>query len=400
MKKAFTLLLFITSFLSFCQTTYQAGYFISNNGKKTDCLIKNIGWKNSPSQFVYKLSENTESTTETIDNVSFFSVSGYEFRRFTVNLDRSTNDVGRMSVTPDPEWETKTVFLKVLVKGKAALYHYEDGNLVRFFVSTDDNATAQQLVYKQFIRNTGIETNTKFRGQLYDIMKDKMPDANRYKNLKYDKDALVKLFLEYNGADSEDSEILAASQNKAVINFKITPGVNFASADAVRNDLPNAEMNFDTKPVFRIGAEIELLFPFNNNKWALFADPNYYQYKNTSTVANYTWTVDVKYIDIPAGIRHYMYLNSKSKLFLDAAYVLTFSTGSSTVSYSYISDSQTYSKSFKASANTYVSFGAGYSYDRYSIEARLNLNREILSNVDYVNSSLSSVGIILGYKIF
>ena len=400
MKQTFTLLFLLTYFVSFCQTTYQSGYFITNNGKKTDCLIKNIGWKNSPTQFVYKLSENAESNTETIDNVSFFSVSGYEYRRFTVNLDKSTSDIGRMSTLPDPEWELKTLYLKVLVKGMATLYHYEDGNLVRFFVSTDDNTTAQQLVYKQYLLDTGIKTNTKFRGQLYDIMKNRLPDANRYKNLKYDNDALIKLFIEYNGDDSVNSENLTIAQNKTVINFKITPGVNFVSSDAVRTDVPNQIMNYDTKAVFRIGAEIELMFPFNNNKWALFADPNYYQYKNSGTVANYIWTTEAKYIDVPFGIRHYLYLNSKSKLFLNAAYVLSVNIGSSSVHYSYTSDSQKYSNSFKLTSNPYISFGAGFSYDRYSLEARFNIKRELLSNTTYVNASLGSASLILGYRIF
>jgi len=400
MKKAFTLLLLFTSFLSFCQTTYQSGYFITNDGKRTECLIKNIGWKNSPSQFTYKASENAESSIATISDVSFFSVPGYEFRRFEVNVDISTGDVGRMSDSPEPEWVSKTVFLKAIVKGKATLYQYEDGNIVRFFVSTDGDASARQLEYKQYLSGGSVATNTKFRGQLYDVMKDRIADANRYKNLKYKSEALTKIFVEYNGADSKGSQNVTALEKRTMVNFKITPGVNFMSASAVRNDIPNPELKFDPKPVFRIGAEIEVLLPFNNNKWALFADPNYYQYNNTSSVENYTWTIDVKCFDVPVGIRHYMYLNSKSKLFLDVAYVLSFTNSSKAVSYSYVSDFQTYSKAFKGAANPYFAAGAGFSYDRYSVEARFNIKRDILSNTEYADSGLSSVSLILGYKIF
>ena len=364
------------------------------------CLIKNLAWKNNPTTFAYKFSVNEDVKTESIDNISYFSVSDYEFERFNVDLDVSTNDMSRMSATADPEWEKRTVFLKKLVEGKSTLYYYEDGNLIRFFVTNNDQKTVQQLVYKQYVPHTYIETNTKFIGQLYDIMKEKLPDPAIYKKLKYDKASLIKLFLKYNAANGIDSKNIVASQDNAIINFKFTPGILFVSADAIRNDVPNQKMDFGSKAAIRIGAEVELLFPFNNHKWALFTDPYYFQYENTGSVANYTWKANVKFVDIPAGVRHYMYINKKSKLFLNVAYVLSLNTGSSSVAYSYISDSQTYSKAFKVKNSPYFAFGVGFSYERYSIEGRLNLKRELLPNTDYVNATLGSVGLIFGYKIF
>ena len=400
MKQAITLLLLFTAFLGFSQNSYQPGYFVSNDGTTTNCLIRNIGWKDSPTEFDYKLTEAAETQKANIKNVKKFNVSGYEFRRFTTDIDRSGNDVSRMSIKEAPEFIRETLFLKVLVDGKATLLHYEDSNLVRYFVSTDDNATAQQLVYKQYESDGKVGYNNKFRGQLFDIMKDKLKDPERFKSIRYSKDPLVKLFLEYNGGSGQEVSNLSASQNKSVINFKITPGVNFTSLDAMRRDGAGQKFDFDGKAIFRIGAEIELQLPFNNNKWALFVDPNYSQYKNKGALKNYKWNADFKYLEVPAGVRHYMYLNENSKLFIDAMYVLALNVGTSQISYNYLSDGQQYANPFDVTKTSYAAIGAGFSYSRYSAEVRLNLNRGILHNYVLVKSEYSSVSFILGYKLF
>lgn len=40
------------------QSIFERGYFIDTTNHKIDCLIKNVGWKNNPSDFEYKLDEN------------------------------------------------------------------------------------------------------------------------------------------------------------------------------------------------------------------------------------------------------------------------------------------------------------------------------------------------------
>ena len=49
-------LLFL-SFIGFTQIRFEKGYFITNYGKRIDCFIKDIDWKNNPTKFDYKLNE-------------------------------------------------------------------------------------------------------------------------------------------------------------------------------------------------------------------------------------------------------------------------------------------------------------------------------------------------------
>ncbi len=79
------------------------------------------------------------------------------------------------------------------------------------------------------------------------------------------------------------------------------------------------------QPGLIVGIELEALLPFNKNKWALFTAPTYQQLKfNESQGIKPSGTAHIKgkytFIDLPIGIRHYFYLNEKSKLFIDGAF--------------------------------------------------------------------------------
>ena len=56
-KQLLILLIFISTFNSYAQTSFEKGYFINNEGQKTDCLIKNIDWKDNPTEIKFKYTE-------------------------------------------------------------------------------------------------------------------------------------------------------------------------------------------------------------------------------------------------------------------------------------------------------------------------------------------------------
>ena len=61
MKRILPFLALLAFTASFSQITYQPGYFINNSGSKTECLIKNVAWKDNPVEFDYKLSEGADN---------------------------------------------------------------------------------------------------------------------------------------------------------------------------------------------------------------------------------------------------------------------------------------------------------------------------------------------------
>jgi len=407
MKK--NLIVLLTLLISICtaaQINFEPGYIINNYGVKINCLIKNVAWKNSPVSLDYKKEDSSETITSKIEDISAFSVAGYNFERFVVQLDRSTNDYERMSVSKKPEFRKETVYLKKLVGGSATLYKYEDGNLIRFF-TRKGTSNPEQLIYKSYRDGAQVGYNNSYKGQLYNIMKDKITDNDKYKYADYDEKSLVKLFLDYNGASDEEIKKYNDGQTNSSFNIKITPGINFSSTSNSKKDAQGT-FELQSKPVFRIGIEAEWVLSFNKNKWSLFIEPNFQSYDDSdsktygeglSEISN-DWAVSYKYIDVPLGIRHYMFLNQKAKLFINVAYLYSFVMGDSGSNFKYGSSFSSYELKATAANSSGFLAGAGFSYKNLSIEARYNFKREIFPNYGDWSSKYKSFGIILGYKIF
>lgn len=396
MKKILSLLLLFISISSLAQINYEAGYFINNNGIKTECLIRNLAWKDNPVEFEYKKNENDEPRKARIGEVTEFSIgNSYKFRRFTVNIDRSGNLIDNLSNKKAPEWQEETVLLKTLVEGDITLYQFEDNNLVRFFFSVAPYKTAEQLVFKEYVSDDShVNENNYFRQQLYTTLKSPKLKTADFENLDYSRRDLVQLFLVYNNSDGKQFTDFQNKQNKSSFNLKVIAGVSMATINfSTSDDIPEPRDSESKKTAFRIGFEAELILPFNQNKWSLFLDPNYQAANSEGKINNWAVTIDFKAIELPMGIRHYMYLNNKSRIFIDAGYVLGFSLNSSIIYKTAYND---HPMEIGNSSNFFV--GAGFSSGRYSIEARYNSRRELLPNYFSWRAQYEGISLTAGYK--
>jgi hypothetical protein len=291
----------------------------------------------------------------------------------------------------DIKWNDETLYLKVLVEGDLALYQYEGTNIVKYFYSNGKHTTAEQLIFKEYVDGTTIKNISQYKQQLYNMMKGAFPSMAKFERLKYKKDHLTDIFREYNEAVSATTTDYTKTQNQGKFALKITPGVGFTTLEIANEMIPNSYAKFDNKTSFRIGIELEYIMPFNNNKWSLFADPNYQTYKNEVAMDNYSYTLKYDFIELPLGVRHYMFLNDKSKIFIDAMYVLDFNLGGSQVQF----NEQRPLEITKASN---YALGVGFNYERLSIEARHNFVHGILRSYPAWAADFSTTNIILGYR--
>ncbi len=399
MKKLLTVIAFFAVLSAQAQITYQQGYFINNQGKKTECLIKNVAWKNNPTRFDYKTDEGTSPVTASIDDVAEFSVAGaYRFRRFTLDVERSSTDAAHLSDFREPDWKRETLFLKVLAEGKLNLYQYEDDKIVKYFYGEGSNAI--QLLYKQYKVNGEIKENAAFRQQLYNLMKSTGKEAKSYENIKYRREDLLKLFVDYNGTDGQKSTNLTEKQNKGKLQLKVTAGAGLAmlTIDNSSGGLGTGEHELKNSVMYRFGAELEYILPFNNNKWSLFFDPNISFYKNDDTTkfsnstATFSWDVTYNYLELPAGARYYMFLNKESKIFIDLGYALAVNLGSAKIRYNNALD-------YDISNSANLITGVGYNYKSLSAEVRYGFGRGLLNDYSVWDADYSTVSLILAYKI-
>ncbi|HLS31621.1 MAG TPA: hypothetical protein VK021_12250 [Flavobacteriaceae bacterium] len=189
------LLLFL-SFNSYAQITFEAGYFIDWDNQKTNCLIKNLDWKNNPTEFEYKLTENSEPQKATIENVKEFGIddiSKYVGRN--VLIDKTYNDeIKRLTEESRPVFQEDEVFLKVLVEGKANLYAYVEGRLQKYFYSVNDSQAEQLIFKKNLDKNSNIRTNNAYKQQLFNDLKCSTISDKRIERLQYKRKDLINFF--------------------------------------------------------------------------------------------------------------------------------------------------------------------------------------------------------------
>ncbi len=407
MKKIIPIILtLLLSYSLAAQINFEKGYFIDNKGLKTECLIKNIDWKNNPTEFKYKLSESGKPTTKTIKEIAEFGVSELKYKRYLVKIDRASNNLDKLSVFSKPKFKDETLFLKNLIKGEASLYIYTDGNLKRFFYSTSD-INIEQLVFKRYtITDSKIGKNFLFRQQLFNTLKCKSLSLNNTKRLNYSKKDLVNYFKKYNQCINPTSLSKEKKQRKVLFNLSIRPGINLTSFKVLRRNadiltLSNVKVDYGTIKGYRFGIETEFIMPFNKNKWSVIFEPtfNHFEAESKTLESTNSQTAEVNFnsFELPFGIRHYFFLNQKSKFFINAELSIIFNNKTK------IDFEKDYTKDIlfdKTRSN--LSFGIGYNYNnKFSFEYRYFKKDEVFDKFKtFKTSDYQNMSFILGYTLF
>ena len=400
------LCLFVTIFSLNCysQISFEKGYYIDKTNQKIECLIKNIDWNNNPTKITYKLSDNGEPRVIRSKSIKEFGIyNDVKYISATVNIDRSSDDLDDLSTNKNPIFNKESLFFKVLVEGKSNLYVYTDGNLRRYFYSKE-NSEIEQLIFKRYktIVNK-IGENNRFRQQLWTDLKCSNLKLKKIQGLDYKKNNLVPFFVAYNECHNSLINI-QSKPKKDLFNLTVRPRLNSSSLtmEYLFSDLRDTD--FGNKTGFGIGLEAEFIIPFNKNKWAVTIEPTYQRFKSaktkkiSSSLANILTTeVDYKSIELPISLRHYFFLNKKSKLFIDVSYIFDLNLKSSI---NFVRDVKYSLGTLKIASRNNLGFGLGYKlYDKYSLEMRYQTSRKVLDS-NFWDSDFKTVSIIFGYSLF
>jgi hypothetical protein len=384
------LLLACASTLS-AQSRYKSGYIIDNDGKRSDVAIFDKDWTQSPEDITYRIAGRAEPRKGRIDEVREFKVGDNKFVRFQVKMDVSSQDQENLSENNDPEWQTRTVFLKQIVEGKADLYRFRDPKLELFFFSLD-NADVEQLVYKKVritaansgrnadVRPAGYAENLFYKSQLAarvscgdSTASDRMP--------QYQQSALQKYFERFNACNGEK-----VVQKDSTSNFSValTAGWDFATYRYEDIALPSP-LGDNNDPGFQVGVAAEFTLPFNNRKWSILAQPTY-QSSIGSNPDRYHQSVE-----IPLGVRHFFYLQSLD-LFVNGLVVLDIPIKyEATKAASPLPEAKVTSGIAICAAA-----GGGIRFKQFTLEGRYYIQR---SYTDFYVAQYSKMSVILGYRL-
>ncbi|SDI14342.1 hypothetical protein [Winogradskyella thalassocola] len=382
MKPILFVFLFITTSV-IAQINYQEGYFITEDNKKISCLIKNEDWIKSPVNFRYKLTQSDEVKTSTISDVIEFAILNTDIYYVRHQLSEDLN-------TPIVD---KLVFLKVLIKGDGSLLEYVNKSSY-FFYQLNDNRLMYLSVPTKKDKSKNVKASNLFRKELYKNLDCETFTVSTYNNLKYSRSDLTKLFLDYNSCKGSNSDNIYDNRYKAYLKFKVFGGINLHSSvsntyayDFGYNlppsggsgtvDVTNSgtTIEFGQQTNYSIGAEIEVFLGLNRNKWSVFTSPNYQSMSNLSgskriDYYSFNYVVDVSsvsFIELPLGVRYYMNINEKTKIFTHLAY-----SNNVIVSSDYSQELEGASNNFegKLASNTknfnaYI--GVGLNYDKFAL---------------------------------
>lgn len=412
-KNLLLVLLAILSVHGYSQIVFEKGYFIDNSDQKTECLIKNIDWKNNPIDFEYKFSEEGEIFYTTIDDVKEFGIDNVsKFIRANVEIDKSSEKINDLSYEKNAVFVKEKLFLKTLVEGKYNLYIYNTIGLERFFYSTD-SISLEQLIYKSYtISENKIGKNNKYKQQIWSNLKCPSITMSELERLEYKRKSLTDFFVKFNVCNDSKFENYNTKVKKDLFNLNLRLHLNNTS---LNNSIILVENSYYYNPVeidlgndfgFSIGAEAEFILPFNKNKWGLIIEPKYQRFKSENTKdVNFvsgrklTTTIDYKSLEIPIGIRYYFHINEKSKIFINASYEFDISFNSS-IQFKRTVDNSDYGN-FEILTSNNLATGIGYKFmNKYSLEVRYHTPRNLNTNYTYFDSKFNKLSFILGYTLF
>lgn len=266
-----------------------------------------------------------------------------------------------------------------------------------FFFSLN-NEEPIQLVYKRYKNKQKINVNESYKKQIFDALKCSAIDLNKIKKLDYYKNELISIFNSYNICKMDSSHIYE-TKNKGKFNLWARLGYlnsnldfNYRTGTIISGE---ATESIGNSTSFYVGLELEYLLPFNNNKWSILLSPSYQSYNQSKSfmrsqsLSTFNEDVDYTYLDILFGVRHYFFLNTKSRIFINGGYVFTLDLNDSMISEREINSTSS------------ISLGIGYDFNnKFNAEVRYNTGRDLLNSFEFrtISTDFSYLGIILGYN--
>ena len=374
------------------QTNFEKGYYITINGNKVECYIKNDDWLHSPLYIKYKMNENSKINTISNKQINKLVIPNkFIFERHLVDIEKQDSNLNKLTESRKFNYNKESLFLKVLVDGKARLLKYNDKNVNYFYYQ--NNKKVLPLKYKVFKSKKNILLkNLDFQQTLKNEFNCSSKKIN-YK-IKYKESSIVKYFQEYNKCINSSFNTFSNETKKGKLNIYGKVSVGIANSDILFSGT-YTKYEFNSKLIFKLGLEFEYILPFNNNKWAVFAEPTYQSYstesKPLSQGAASFLSINYKSIELPIGVRHFLFTKNSNKFYLNAGFNLD----------NILSGEINFNNSSIQELGTLVNYflGFGYNYkNKYTIELRVNTPRDLTrlnanNTVNYNDFSLK-----LGYN--
>lgn len=404
-KRTILSALLLISTIAFGQTKYLKGNYVGNNGQVNNGLIKSEDWKTNPSEINFKSTEGAEAKTIKIRELKSFEIDGVaKYILANVNLETSTNNLNRLTFNNKPEYEKRNLLLNVLIDGQSSLLYYEGEGLKKYFIQEND-IDIEPLIYIRYLKDGDLAANNRYKQQLSNSFAScSALESSDFANLTYTKSSLTKLFSKFNSCNgSTDFSDFTKSDQKIEFHIKAFAGLNSIKFDVTNSLTPRNGGDFGSAVRPRFGAELEVILPFNNGKWGAFTGVSKsvkFQEtttQETSSAINPIQDVIFTYnsLEIPMGVRHFMFINNDSKAYLQLGYFFDIVSDISIERSVTANDFQ----SSNGVTSGYFFLGGGYQYKQFFGDLRFDLGRDPLNEASFFYSAKTpSINFVVGYQ--
>ena len=359
------------------QLPYVEGYFIDNEGSKIECLIKNLDWTYNPTSFEFIFEEENIAKVGNPNTIREFGILG---RSRFISL-----------MLPNSKREEK-VFLKVLIEGKASLFAFESQRKLSLYYSLDNaSPTSGDLI---------VLKSKDFKRQLKKGLQCTSVGSRAVATSHYSVNSIKRYFNKYNKCISGETIEFERNEEKDFLNISLKAGMK-GSIMGFSHAWRDRSVSFGNAVGYIVGIEAEVIAPVSGWNWSLVFQPTYQYYKgmnemtyiNTGTIMRSTLvTVDYQSIELPIGYRHLFFLQNKSRIFIEAMYIIDMPFGSE------IKAGRPEIINVDVGVSQSLAFGIGYNYkNKASLAASYGANRQILGDNLSWFSDYRSIALTFGY---
>lgn len=378
---------------AYSQIRFEKGYFIDNEGKRTECYIRNSDWANNPTSFKYKLISGEEFGEAGLEDVREFGTeNGPVYLREKVNVDESPVVLHLLSSRRAPEFVEKVIFLKRIVNGPATLYLYRSSGITQFYYQLN-GGNVIPLIYKRYLNDDGrVAYNFGFRQELLNALQCGDNSVNNVARLNYKETDLERFFNRYNACVNPGVETSTKVIGRETFNLRITPGAELVMMEGKRYTRFDDGAKKHNTISGRLGLEAEYILPFNKNKWGLLAEPSLQYYEMPLNHLGLKLNANYWSVELPVGVRHYFFLPNNTRLFVNGQAIFHLASWQAAASRR--------DREMEMRSKAGFALGAGISRGRWSGEMRYSLPRNGFASYVNIDVEHTKLSLILGYKLF
>lgn len=405
MKKYFFLIyIFTLSVRLMAQGNFQPGQYIDIDGVTHSGFIDNRGWRSNPESFDFKSNETSTLEILTLDQALEVEIFGYgKFVRKELTIDLSSTDYNKLSDSATPQYEIRTIFLRVLIEGSLTLLEYSEGNNQALFIESPSKRTTQLLFRMYRIGLTTLMTDYTFRTQLSELLNCSFTDQSEINTLEYKSRHIKKIIIEYNKCINSEYKVYQYKTVTDSFNFSIRPTFKLASLTITNNNTSNIRIERKVESLnntgFKFETALELVLPFNHGSWALAVEPGFqYLKKNISNDFGSNYKLIYKSIEFPFGIRRKFLLKNESEIYFNVFSVYDFALRSSLT---FEREGRFFTYEYKVRSTPNLFLGVGYKLQNgISVDFKYSTKRNLVANAATLNVGYDYFSIGVGYQLF